>query len=340
MKTTASAAKSLKTYNSSETDCPVSGGRADAYLQMAVAGGQCREGPHDVQLNCIVLKYFALTGRDTKTMVSKCGTQKPSAATFTSSYTKPSDEMEPKAGDGLRQRKAATNDGGIADGSSAPAAAATAAAGHKKSSPLPLSPSFITDTGAMYMIPLAAGLAAGHSLINLLLCFAIQSLFFPLVAIAIYMPLFGTRFYYVWDVVYRRRHAATWKTEQSKTIDGLSWIGWILVLMLRKGSSFHLLLAITAGKAFVAIPFVIVANYWILWADRVGASDVSAIFQAMAEKFKQPDPTNTNHKELSAFMEREQLDQLDTTFHVGVPVVSTAFTDNAVLLRQGKVVLA
>ncbi|KAJ3192650.1 hypothetical protein HDU67_005393, partial [Dinochytrium kinnereticum] len=162
------------------------------------------------------------------------------------------------------------------------------------------------------VIPFIYGISIGHDPIRLVIGFAIQSLILLLVAVVVYSPLHRNRFYYAWDISYRRSMGASW-VEQDKP-RGLSVGAWLWTLVARKGSSFHLVVALMAGKMTLAIPVVLVGNYWVMWSDRLGTSNFSKVFKAFTDRFNAP-PAVESWVQMKARFERVAMDQLDTTFH-------------------------
>ncbi|KAJ3062924.1 hypothetical protein HDU98_001253 [Podochytrium sp. JEL0797] len=146
----------------------------------------------------------------------------------------------------------------------------------KKPKEVVIKMSHLMDSGMMYVLPFAYGLYMGHDPRRLVIGFVIQALVFVALVFTVYGPFYPSSFHRAWDLVYRY--------QDLKTADVMQWDAnpvvavsevdapppdsrwrWFLRLVLRKGSGFHLLVALsTVESAFVAVPLVLISSYYVM----------------------------------------------------------------------------
>ncbi|KAJ3029020.1 UNVERIFIED_CONTAM: hypothetical protein HDU68_000316 [Siphonaria sp. JEL0065] len=202
--------------------------------------------------------------------------------------------------------------------------------------------SHLMDTGLMYIIPYAFGLYMGHDPIRLVIGFVLQSLVFVFLTVTVYGPFYPSSFYRAWDLVYRYQDlktdsVMTWDSTPTVDVSTVkdapppnSIIRWLIRLVLRKGSGFHLLVSLSSiDSAFFAIPLVTMVAYYLMMVDKTGISDIAGLYGEIQKMLtpeapKEPMLREETLDEIDERQLKEIREGLDTTFSVGAPVAAAS----------------
>ncbi|KAJ3154465.1 hypothetical protein HK101_001671 [Irineochytrium annulatum] len=193
------------------------------------------------------------------------------------------------------------------------------------------------------VIPYLVGLYQGHDPARLLVAFILQALVFPLMAYTLYFLFFPTEYYNAWDLTYRRDLAQYKLKRDEERLLGIgpedpkatpkpaqaSWPvwRWVLLILMRKGSGFHLLLTMAIDRPAVAIPMSALGAYYGMWMEKTGETDPVSIIRAIM-KTLEPDNTPAGPESLQDESERQlrdAIESMDTSFSVGAPAGASAF---------------
>ncbi|KAJ3242652.1 hypothetical protein HDU78_001321 [Chytriomyces hyalinus] len=197
--------------------------------------------------------------------------------------------------------------------------------------------SHIMDAGLMYVPPFAYGMYLGHTPLRLAIGFVLQAISFAVLCVTVYGPFYPSSFYRAWDLVYRYQDlkcsdALVWDTlKPPANVEApapTAMLRWLLRLVLRKGSGFHLVLCLTSNNAFVVVPLVLIASYYFMMVERTGISDIQTLLVEIKRMVDEPPPPPRNREETMDEMDARQLKEiregLDSTFGVGAPVAAAA----------------
>ncbi|ORY49528.1 hypothetical protein BCR33DRAFT_713832 [Rhizoclosmatium globosum] len=235
-------------------------------------------------------------------------------------------------------------------GSSSPAASTSSSKPETKKNEQPpkefvLKMSHLMDSGLMFFIPFGYGLYMGHDPLRLAIGFGLQALVFIVLTVTVYGPFYPSSFHRAWDLVYRYQDLKTsdvmlWDStpvvDVTKVADAPppnAKFRWILRLVLRKASGFHLLVALSSiDSAFFAIPLVTMSSYYMMIVDKTGLTTVAGVFQEIQKMIQGESETKSTVPltreetldEIDARQLKEIREGLDTTFCVGAPVAAAS----------------
>ncbi|KAI9350315.1 hypothetical protein BDR26DRAFT_852182 [Obelidium mucronatum] len=202
--------------------------------------------------------------------------------------------------------------------------------------------SHLMDTGLMYIIPFGYGLYMGYEPLRLVIGFVLQALAFLVLSVTVYGPFYPSSFHRAWDLVYRYQDlktddVMTWDSTPKVDVNTITdapspnaMLKWFIRLILRKGSGFHLFVALSSiDSAFVAIPLVTMVSYYLMMVDKTGISDLAGLYREIQKMLAPEEPKNPIAREetldeIDARQLKEIREGLDTTFSVGAPVAAAS----------------
>ncbi|KAJ3111670.1 hypothetical protein HK100_002608 [Physocladia obscura] len=188
--------------------------------------------------------------------------------------------------------------------------------------------SHLMDSGFMFIIPLVYGYFLGYNPVRLIIGI-------------VYGPFYPTSFYRAWDLVYRFQDLKSKDVMEwdSLPVEGIAappktaMLRWLLRLILRKASGFHVLFSLsTIHNAFIAIPIITFASYYIMLVDKTGITDLQGLYHEVQNMLFAPNEApavplkrEETFDEIDARQIKEIREGLDITFGVGAPVAAAAF---------------